>query len=171
MKNSRKHKNQGISLVEVMVGVFILTIGLIPIVTLIADASNGITKRQNQIKAVMYGQDLIQTIKSRRWDENTNNPKRYVDENQRSKIDREANEKLEDINTLNDIDDFDGYEDFPIPKFKRSVKVFYVNSDFGKAAKQTNEKTDYKMVEVTVEIDGKDEKHVMRTIVINGNRE
>lgn len=144
---------QGFTLIELIVGIIVLTISLAIVSTLIIPAEEKSADNILQIRASGLAQSLMNDITSRAFDDNSDMSGGLVrcgepDDGTNNCTDEanfgpEIDEDREDRNTFDDVDDFDGFKeqvnstntpiDNSYSEFIIKVAVIYAGSDLGLA--------------------------------------
>jgi MSHA pilin protein MshD len=147
--NSSYKKQQGFTLIELIVGIVVLTISLSIVSTLIAPAEEKSADNVLQIKASELAQSLMSDITSRAFDDNSDmsggrircgepadgtNPCSVI-------LGPDVGENPSDRNSFDDVDDFDGFNervnstndpiDGGYAQFIINVSVVYAGTDLG----------------------------------------
>lgn len=148
IRNSNLIKKRGVSVVELILATVVLTVGLIPTVSMFINMRKGIEDREMEIHDLLSGQDLIELIKTKKWDEQSPGLNSYTPT--KSSIGLDSGESLSNVSQLDDIDDFNGYTDSPMPYLQRTVSVNYVNCPINGAVSDSVSPTDFKKVSVTI---------------------
>jgi MSHA pilin protein MshD len=112
-------KQQGFTLIELIVGIVVLSLSLSIVTTLIAPAEEKSADNILQIKASELAQSLMNDITSRAFDDNSDMSGGRVrcgepaggDNDCTTVIGVEAGEDEDDRNTFDDVDDFNGFTD------------------------------------------------------------
>lgn len=143
-------KNQrGFTLIELIVGIVVLTLSLSIMSTLIAPAEEKSADNVLQIKASELAQSLMNDITSRAFDDNSDMSGGRVrcgepaggDNDCTTVIGVEADEDEDDRNTFDDVDDFNGFTDRVnstggdidggYAQFDIEVNVIYAGTELG----------------------------------------
>ncbi len=151
--NSQLKDQRGFTLIELIIGIVILTISLAIVGTLIAPAEEKSADNVLQIKASELAQSLMSDITSRAFDNNSDMSGGLIrcgepadgtnDCTAEADFGPEAGEDQDDRNTFNDVDDFDDFEeqvnstngpiDGGYSEFNINVSVIYAGADLGLA--------------------------------------
>jgi MSHA pilin protein MshD len=150
--NSSSKNQQGFTLIELIVGIVVLTLSLSIVTTLIAPAEEQSADNILQIKASELAQSLMNDIMSRAFDDNSDmsgsrircgEPLDGEDNLCTTTIGVESDEDINDRNTFDDVDDFDGFEervnstddllDGGYSQFAILVSVSYAGTELGLA--------------------------------------
>jgi hypothetical protein len=144
-----RNSQKGISIVELMIAVVVITVGILPVLGLISRSNNNITKAQQEISLAIYGNGLVQHITSGDflWDENTPSVGAYT--TNKSAVGVDSGENANSVLTFDDLDDFHGYSKNFTTDISGVVNVRYVSFVNGVMTNSVNP-TDFKLVEVTV---------------------
>ncbi len=137
-------KNQkAFTLLEVLIGMTILVMVLLPVLKMFGDTMVGVQKYGDISKASQLVQCLLEEIKSKKWDENTpDDGGACAPGNRTFPLGSEGGPH-------NDIDDYDGYSD-TVDKFTRSVQVRYATVPNAGAVTYPAGVDDFKEITVTV---------------------
>ena len=140
---------QGFTLIELIVGIVVLTLSLSIMSTLIAPAEEKSADNVLQIKASELAQSLMNDITSRAFDDNSDMSGGRVrcgepaggDNDCTTVIGVEADEDEDDRNTFDDVDDFNGFTDRVnstggdidggYAQFDIEVNVIYAGTELG----------------------------------------
>ena len=150
---------------EMIVGLLVLSLGIIPIVALIMNMRKGLENRNQEMIASTYAQSLFETMKSRKWDESVPSPGIYTATP--SAIGPDAGETT--LADFDDVDDFNGYVDTPESGFQRQVTVDYAAAGLNSAVGIIGTLTDFKYVQIEVKC-GQQLGHteVLQSVLANG---
>jgi MSHA pilin protein MshD len=142
-------ETKGLTLIEIMLAMTILVIAVIPLMKMLGDTIKGAQTFGEITIATQLAQDLMEEIKSKKWDETEPNDGTITTTPTRIQVDN-ATHGLDDINNENvtqtpgngktnwdDMDDYDGLTETPsldtnnnvitnYGKFSRTVEVRYV---------------------------------------------
>jgi len=142
---------RGFTLIELIIGIVVLSIALAIVSTLIAPAEEKSADNVLQIKASELGQSLMNDITSRAFDDNSDMSGGLVrcgepaggtnDCTAEADFGPEADEDPADRNTFDDVDDFNGFTDkvnstgdaidVGYSQFTINVSVSYAGADLG----------------------------------------
>ncbi|MFH1238665.1 MAG: prepilin-type N-terminal cleavage/methylation domain-containing protein [bacterium] len=148
---------KGLTLVEILIAIVILAVALVPLIGVFTSGVKQSGVSQKMTIAYNLGQDLMEEIRSKQFDENILNP---TVPNQLGPERREY--RYSTTNPYDDVDDYNGYSESPPTEedgtvmtiyqgFSRSVVVEYVNiNDFNVVSTSI---TKYKRIKVTVSWD------------------
>ncbi len=176
---------KGISIVEILISFFVMSVVLMALSKMIGNTVLTVQIQGDSNKAAMLAQDLLEEIKTKRWDENLPDGNGFVSNPSLLGID--VSENIFDKSTFDDIDDYNGYTEQPpkdsnnnplnqYQKYKRQVEVRYVNNYLGSSITLLGDglgsggaTSAYKRITVTTSwICGLDEKTVIiKTILVN----
>jgi len=152
--------NKGISLIETVIAIVIVSIAVTGILTVFYNNSIKGTKPALELKAIELGQGLMDEIMFKRWDENTPLGGGAIPLSL-ANIGREGETKREDFD---DLDDYDGYSDGTSSEplkdsrgveltgftgFSRSVSIAFVKPTGASGSINVN---NYKQITITVTI-------------------
>lgn len=137
---------RGFSVVEVIIGIAILIVGVLPVMSLLVSTNRNQVQFDAEVTSAMAAQDLLAVIRQLKWDENSGNPPAFTAS--RSSIGLDGGEAA--AADFDDIDDYHAYSDSFDSKFRRVVQVNYVNVVLNGAVTAAGGPTDYKLVRVTV---------------------
>jgi MSHA pilin protein MshD len=139
--------NRGLTLIEIVIA--IVVIGLtVPVLTRNwFDVTRSSVRSETLYDAVSYGEQLMEEIKSKRFDEQLEPP--WTPANlfgaRRSNEGNEATRALYD-----DVDDYDGLNETLSSGLRGAVRVEYVNMTGSAWQTVAGDETDFKRVTVTV---------------------
>ena len=121
--------NKGITLIEMIVVIVVLGIAIPPLLTMWANVSWRSSRSEALADASFYAQELMEEVKTKRFDENTTSPwNTALGINPTTKgLDTVNNETAVNKTNWDDVDDFNGYLDTPATGYNRSVTVNYAN--------------------------------------------
>lgn len=141
---------QGLTLIEMVVVIIILSIAMLPILTMFGNVLNKAAESQIIPVATLLGQDLLEEIEARRYDEHIEPPWTA-----KKDLGEDDGEDSSDKDTFDDADDFIDWEEDPIsgyPGYSSSVEVYYVEPDDlnTEAAIGPTGKTDFKKIIVKI---------------------
>ena len=142
-------ETKGLTLIEIMLAITILVIAIIPLMKMLGDALRGAQTFGDISIATQLAQDLMEEIKSKKWDETT--PYDGGASPGGSAIGPDGGE------TPATYDDIDDYHDPINPydtidnKFSRTVEVEYVNVPDGGIITTSGVATDFKRITITIE--------------------
>lgn len=141
-------KNKGLTLIEIMLAITILLMAIIPLMKMLGDSLRGAQTFSDISIATQLAQDLMEEIKSRRWDENT-----PADGSETTVY----SFPLGPDGGEPPYDDIDDYHNATTPydivdgKYTRSVSVTYVNVPDAGAITPVAGTSDFKRIDITVE--------------------
>ena len=153
---NRRCLQRGTSLIELIFVVVLLAAMVLSFTKLFMDVSVTSTNPQFRLTATMLAQELMEEIKSRRFDENE---AKTADGNWSKTMGTDNGETTGSRSSLDDVDDYQGFTEnlsAPFSGFSRSVSVAYVNQDALNTtltipnSVPNNWTPDYKRVQVTV---------------------
>ncbi|MFH1904929.1 MAG: prepilin-type N-terminal cleavage/methylation domain-containing protein [bacterium] len=133
-------KNRGMTLIEIIIVIVVLSIAMLPLLIMFSNVVAKSAEGQFVPTATLLGQDLIEEIESKRYDENTDPP---------WTVTLGPEEATRD--DYDDVDDFKGYSEDPIsgyPNYSSSVDVYYVEP--GDLNTEVTGPTDFKKIIVTI---------------------
>ncbi|MCU0651193.1 MAG: hypothetical protein MUC52_03055 [Candidatus Omnitrophica bacterium] len=153
-------KNKGISIIEMVIAIVVVGLAIPPLARNWFDVTTRSIRSERSADAAFYGQELMEEIRTKRFDEEINPPWTTAaqfgakrpdenDETTRAKFD--------------DVDDFAGYND-TLNGYRRWVAVNYANitaSTWQSAAAET----DFKRVAVSVTRNGTAATNITLTTV------
>ncbi|OGW72676.1 MAG: hypothetical protein A2Y02_03020 [Omnitrophica bacterium GWA2_52_12] len=152
----RGYLQRGTSLIELIFVVVLLAAMVLSFTKLFMDVSVTSTSPQYRLTGTLLAQELMEEIKSRRFDENE---AKTADGNWSKTLGTDSGETTGSRASLDDVDDYQGLSEnlsTPFNGFSRSVSVAYVNQDslntpLAIPGTVPNDWTpDYKRVQVTV---------------------
>ncbi len=118
---------RGMTAVELIVAVIVLSFALLSLVQLYSNLGIRSADGQFRLTATLIAQELMEEIKSKRFDENFG---KNVNNNWSGVLGADAAEVATNKNTFDDIDDFNGWNENLIGAyagFNRAVVVVYVD--------------------------------------------
>ena len=139
-------ESKGLTLIEIMLAMTILVKAIIPLMKMLGDALRGAQTFGDISIATQLAQDLMEEIKSKKWDENQPDDGSETTAYSAFPFVVDGGEPPYD-----DIDDYNGYSDMVDNKFMRSVDVFYVNVPDSGLITGSGVPTDFKQIRITVE--------------------
>lgn len=157
IKRANLKRQAGLTAVETLLAVLVLTLGILPLMSLLQTTGASLQNHEIEGKAILSGQNLLKEIQVYAWHDDVAGPG--------SAIGKDPGETTRD--QFNDIDDFDAYEDDPDDLIHRSVDVDWVNYNQGKIVTAAAA-TSFKRVRVTVDIKGGGKSHHMECILPQG---
>ena len=116
-------KNHGMTLIEIIIVIVVLSIAMLPLLVMYSNVVSKSAEGQIIPMATLLGQDLIEEIESKYYDENEDPPS--WTEKQFLGTDTGESTRAD----FDDADDFKGYSENPIadyPNYSSSVEVYYV---------------------------------------------
>ncbi len=172
-------RNNGMGILEIVIALAVFAIGISGITKFFANIHRGTMVARNNSQAALLGKNLLEILRSKKWDENTGNPlnakPNYVDAVRRSTIGPDGAETTlpqdAKLQFFNDIDDFHNYEDHPNDMFTRKVTVQYATVSPTTAGTVTTSggATDFKWVQISVTWkDSETHTQVIQAIMANG---
>jgi hypothetical protein len=145
----RSRPEDGLSLAEVLIAVFIITPVLIFLLKIFLQNVRGVTESWDETKAISLGQRLIDQIRSEKWDELTVFGSTIATTAATLPLGPEGGETS--IASYDDVDDWDGFNpDAATAEFRRTVRVEYVNVDGAGNVTVSAGRSDFKRVTVNV---------------------
>jgi len=171
IKNSK-----GFTLVEILISVVILAMAIVPFIGVFTSGIKGGGVAQKIVIGNNLVQDLMEEIRSKKFDEDPGSP------TSPGQLGPEQQESRDNTppNNFDDVDDYNGYSDSPpeevdgtvmaeYSEYSRSAIVEYVTEDdFNIIA---SEITDFKRITVTLTWDGGEQSIIFVTVVGNYARE
>ncbi|OVE77811.1 hypothetical protein BVX98_01945 [bacterium F11] len=166
LKENKRTKINGATLVELILAAVLVTIALVPTVSMIMKTRKGMDDRLQKETALLLGQNMVDFIRGYAWDELTGPVPTYIPLGSAS-LGLDAGETV--LATFDDIDDFNGYFDFPITGFRRDVVVDYVEADIGLDVTVVGTQENFKQIKVVVswEVAGKSKSTEIKSLVSN----
>jgi MSHA pilin protein MshD len=170
LSNLCNQRSAGFTLAEILVAVVVITVALVPLITVIGQGVKRSKDPQRITVANMLAQDLMEEIICKKFDEDPTNPDTTANLRPDSGETRSGNPTTRNFD---DVDDYNGYTETP-PKevdgtsmteytgFTRSVVVAYVsetNLDL-----VSTPITRFKRITVTVSWEGGAQSTVLRAI-------
>jgi MSHA pilin protein MshD len=144
-KKWKARMKTGITLIELVICMVILSIALVVLVKVFADALSGSVASELQTTAVTLGTGLLEEVYSKRFDENFSANDGFSDV-----LGPDVGEDASDKSSFDDVDDFHGW--FEIPEgyaaYQLSAVIYYVNE--GEWDTSVDDPTSFKKIEVTV---------------------
>lgn len=145
----RKKTENGLSLAEVLIAVFIITPVLIFLLKVFLQNVRGVTESWDETKAITSAQRLMDHIRTMKWDDITVFGSTISTTDASSPLGPEAGETA--VVDYDDVDDWNGYApDATTAEYRRSVQVQYVNVDAAGNVTLAAGRTDFKRVTVQV---------------------
>lgn len=150
------HKQQGFSLIELIIAIVVLGFVLSAMVKSFMDLSVMRVGPEYRHTQTMVGQELMEEIKSKRFDELSF---KDANDNWSWTLGTDSGEVSTDKSTFDDVDDFDGWNEAmstPYSGFTRTVDVSYVsqadlNTPLAIPGSVTSSWTpEYKRIQITV---------------------
>lgn len=140
----REFKNGGLTIIELVVVIVVLGLAIPPLLTSWANIGWRSARSESLADATFYVQQLLEEIKSKRFDENTAGP-------WSSSLGPESGESRtgSGASAFDDLDDFNGYPDSPATRYNRSAAVDYVTLS-GTTWQNSGSITNFKRITVTV---------------------
>ncbi len=108
--------NRGITLIEMVAVIVVLGMAIPTLLTAFSSAAWRASRSENIADATFYAQQLMEEVKSKRFDESVTPPWTRT-------LGSDGGETYPDYD---DVDDFNGYADTPAAGFTRSVVVDFV---------------------------------------------
>lgn len=157
----------GLSFIELIFATVILTVAMIPIISLLRNLSAGAEKREIELRALQSAQNFMETLRNKKWDENSPNLAQYT-ATRSSTLGADTGETS--TSNFDDIDDYTGTSDNSDPLFTSSVLVSYVAVDPGTGDTTSSVlPTDFKEVTVTLVLAGNPPRsRTVSSVVPNG---
>ena len=143
--------NKGLSLIEVVMVIVVLGIAIPPLLTMWANVAWRSTRSESLADALFYAQELMEEIKTKRFDEKTVSPWSVTlgPDTSTKGLDGISDETASAKNNWDDVDDFNGYADSPATGYNRSAAVGYVTLS-ATTWQNSASSTDYKRITVLV---------------------
>lgn len=142
----RDQRPRGFSIIELMVAVTVVSVGIMPLLTMVARFNNSLMQGQARAKAAIWGEDILNVIEHKQWDE-TSVDGEYTATPSAIGVDQSETA----VALYDDVDDFNGFNDKPAEGITRVVEVGYVAVDVGTGVVIPSvAPTDLKLVRVTV---------------------
>jgi type II secretory pathway pseudopilin PulG len=110
---------RGINIIEMIALIVVLSIAIPPLLTMWSETSRRSVRTEAIADATFYAQELMEEIKSKKFDENDSSPWSSV-------LGVDSGEVSGNRTTFDDVDDFNGYSDQPSGGYVRNVNVEYV---------------------------------------------
>lgn len=144
----RRIFERGLSLLEVVVAVFIITPILIFLLKLFLQNVRGVTESWDETKAISSTQRLMDQIRTMKWDELTSVGSTIPTASASFPLGPDAGESLSDYD---DVDDWNGFNPDPVTaEYRRFVIVDYVDVDAAGKVTLATGRSDFKRVTVQV---------------------
>ncbi len=147
----KRRAPRGLTLVEVMITVVIISVALLPLLRGYLGSVQGVTESLGETRALTSAETLMNKILAFAWEEPTGNGSASPPSSLLGPERAETHPALYD-----DIDDWNGFEDVDParPGMKRHVRVEFINPETGETlpAFQTS---DVKRIVVQVQHDGR----------------
>ncbi len=149
---------RGMTLIEIIIVIVVLSIAMLPLLVMYSNVVSKSAEGQFVPTAALLGQDLIEEIESKYYDEVQvagSGPPWTLKQN----LGIDAGEVAVNKNTFDDVDDFKDWTESTIsgyPNYSSSVEVYYVNADDLDNHQNpdppiaNNEYTDFKKIIVTI---------------------
>jgi MSHA pilin protein MshD len=139
------HFNRGITLIEMVAVIVVLSLAIPALLTMWADVAWRSVRSEAIGDAAFYAQQLMEEIKSKRFDENDSSP-------WTSNLGPEPGETITGTgdSSFDDVDDYNGYSDNPAIDYSRSCTVDYVELSDSTWQAATSPPTDFKRIRVAV---------------------
>lgn len=112
----KRRRIKGITLIEMVAVIVVLGISVPVLLTMWSDVAWRSSRSEAMADAMFYAQQLMEEIKSKTFDENTESP-------WSASLGPNGGESYPNYD---DVDDFNGYSDSPATNYSRSVVVDYI---------------------------------------------
>ena len=124
---SRKKKARGLTLIEIIVIIVVLGVAIPPLLNMWANVAWRSGRSEALADAAFYTQELMEEIKTKRFDENTAAPwsTNLGIDNTTKGLDNVTNETAAARDNWDDIDDFRNATDIPVTGYNRTVNIQY----------------------------------------------
>jgi prepilin-type N-terminal cleavage/methylation domain-containing protein len=139
--------NRGLSLIELVIAIVVIGIAIPALTRNWFDITKRSIESEELFDSTSYGEQLMEEIKSKRFDERVELPWTPVNFFGAKRAD-ESNEN--NRTRYDDVDDYDGFNETLPGNFRSSVRVAYVNLTGTAWQNVTGDETDFKRVIVTV---------------------
>ncbi len=147
------HDAKGITLIELVTVIVVLAVSIPILLTTWADIAWRSSRSEALADAAFYAQELMEEIKSKRYDENTSLPwsANLKPDTTTKGLDEINNETLTGMSNWDDVDDFNGYSDTTLAGgYTRSVTVDYLELSGSTWRTAVSPPTDFKRIRVAV---------------------
>jgi type II secretory pathway pseudopilin PulG len=146
---------KGLTLIEAVAVIVVLGLAIPVLLRLFAEVSYKSARSESVSVATFYAEQLMEEIKSKRFDESSFYPwsTSLGPDTSTKGLDGTNNETTANKSNWDDIDDFNGYSDTPTGGYSRSVTVIYLNpaiTSGGTWQALGSGTSEYKRVAVTV---------------------
>jgi len=135
-------KNTGMSLIEMIVAIVVVGLAVPALTRNWVDVTLRSARSEAMADSVFYGQQLMEEITAKRFDEELNPPW-----TPKAQFGPDSGETSKD--EFDDVDDFDGYANTTADGFTRAVRVDYVGLT-GTVWNQVGTESEFKRIQVSV---------------------
>lgn len=120
--------SKGLTLIEIIVVIVVLGLAIPPLLNMWANVAWRSGRSEALADAAFYIQELMEEIKTKRFDENTTSPwsTNLGIDNTTKGLDNATNETIAARSNWDDIDDFHNATDIPATGYNRTVSIRYV---------------------------------------------
>jgi type II secretory pathway pseudopilin PulG len=146
MRTTRQAK--GLSLIELVVAIIVIGLAIPALTRNWFDITKRSIQSEELFDSTSYGEQLMEEIKSKRFDERTEPP--WTPENFFAAQRADETYEINNRTRYDDVDDYDGFSEALSGSYRSSVQVSYVNLT-GTAWQQiAGDETDFKRVIVSI---------------------
>ncbi len=143
---------KAVTLIELITVIIIMSLAIPSLIALFTQANLNTVFTDFSSAGLFYAEEMMEEIKSKRFDENTESPwsTNLGPDTSTTGLDGVTPEDNTDHRNWDDVDDYNGYTDNPTSLYVRSVTVEYEELNGTNWQPASSSPTDYKKIIVSV---------------------